>query len=76
MEDIITEPGIDTLPEYRRKDYAFAACAKFLENALSHGYVPIWNCRNDNAASYRLAEKLGYAFLCGLFTVEGVISND
>ncbi|MDR1687236.1 MAG: GNAT family N-acetyltransferase, partial [Clostridiales bacterium] len=27
MEDIITEPGIDTLPEYRRKDYAFAACA-------------------------------------------------
>ena len=75
MEGIITEPGIDTLIPYRNKGYALAVCTKYLQYALSKNEVPIWTCWHNNVASYKLAEKLGYEYLCDLFTVEGVISN-
>jgi hypothetical protein len=69
MEGIITEPGIDTLLEYRCKGYAQAVCAEYLKNSISRNEVPIWTCWHNNDASYKLAEKLGYRWFCDLYTV-------
>jgi len=74
MEGIITEPGIDTLVEYRGRGYAKAACVKYLEFAISQNEVPIWTCYHNNTASYKLAESLGYKWFCDLYTIEGDIS--
>ena len=74
MDDLITEPGIDTLIDYRRRGYAKAACAKYLEFALKQNKVPIWTCGHNNTASYKLAESLGYKWFCDLYTIEGNIS--
>ena len=71
MDDIITEPGIDTLTNYRSKGYAKAACAKYLEYALAQNETPIWTCWHYNMASCKLAEKLGYKHFCELYTIEG-----
>ena len=75
MQEIITEPGIETLPQYKNKGYASAVCIKYLQHALNKNEVPIWTCLNNNAASCKLAEKIGYKHLCDLFTVEGTIAN-
>jgi RimJ/RimL family protein N-acetyltransferase len=72
LEGIITEPGIDTLKDYRNKGYALAACAKYIEVALNKNETPIWTCWHSNIASIKLAEKLGYKWFCDLFTVEGI----
>lgn len=71
IPDIITEPGINTLKEYRRKGYAKAVCAAYIKNALERNKVPIWTCRHDNMASVKLAESLGYLEFAELYTVEG-----
>ena len=71
ISHIITEPGINTLKEYRRKGYAKAACAAFIKNALDIGKVPIWTCRHDNFASLKLAKSLGYLEFAELYMVEG-----
>lgn len=70
MEGIITEPGVNTLAEYRGKGYAKAVCAKYLENAISRNEVPIWTCLHNNIASCKLAEKLGYKWFADLYTVQ------
>lgn len=74
MEGIITEPGVDTLEEYRRKGYAQAVCTEYIKHAISRNEVPIWSCWYNNFASYNLAEKLGYKQFGDLFTLEGTIS--
>lgn len=71
MEKIITEPGIDTLVEFRCKGYAKAVCTEYLKNAIFQNQVPIWTCSYNNVASYKLAEKLGYKWFCDLYTVQG-----
>lgn len=76
IPDIITEPGINTLEEYRRKGYAKAVCAAFIKSATDRGKVPIWSCRHSNLASARLAESLGYLEFAELFTVEGKKGNE
>ena len=78
LPEIITEPGIDTLENYRCKEYARVVCAAYLKHAETSGLVPIWiwTCCHNNAASYRLAESLGFVKLCELFTVEGSISHN
>lgn len=69
MEGIITEPGVNTLAEYRDKGYAKAVCAKYLENAISRNEVPIWTCWYNNIASCKLAEKLGYEWFGDLYSI-------
>jgi len=71
IPDIITEPGINTLTEYRRKGYAKSVCAAFIKNAIKKNKVPIWTCRHDNTASVKLAESLGYLEFAELYTIEG-----
>lgn len=75
IPEAITEPGINTLEEYRGKGYAKKVCAAFIKNAIDSGKVPIWTCRHDNKASVKLAESLGYREFADLYTVEGGKDN-
>lgn len=55
-----TEIGIITVEEKRGQGFAFAACTRLLEEIEKRGLKPIWACDKDNAASFKLAEKLGF----------------
>ena len=54
------EIGIETLSNYRRKGYAYAAAYAVLEKILLRGMVPFWECSSNNAASVSTADKLGF----------------
>ena len=52
--------SIDTLPAYRRQGYA-AQCAAFMIRLMqARGQQPVWAAAEDNPASWRLAQKLGF----------------
>jgi RimJ/RimL family protein N-acetyltransferase len=53
------EIGVETLPRFRGRGYARAACARLIHLCLERGLMPVWSCRTENEGSYRLAESLG-----------------
>lgn len=61
MRDVIVEPGINTLPDYRQRGYATIVVGALLKHLLAVPKVPIWSCAAANIASQRLAESVGYA---------------
>ena len=54
------ELGIETVPEFRGKGFAQAACTALIDFCLENGYEPIWACRLENVGSCKLAERLGF----------------
>ncbi len=54
------EIGIEASEGFRGKGYAFAVCSALIDYCLEHGLEPVWSCRRENDASYRLAQKLGF----------------
>lgn len=54
------ELGIETNPEFRGQGYARLACRVLIRHCLDAGLNPIWSCRTQNEASYRLALSLGF----------------
>jgi RimJ/RimL family protein N-acetyltransferase len=55
------EIGIWSLPEYRRRGLAAITTAASVEHALSGGFVRVgWQCRDDNVASRKTAERVGF----------------
>ncbi|WP_105616319.1 GNAT family N-acetyltransferase [Vallitalea okinawensis] len=52
--------GIETLKEYRKKGYAHILASHFIQDCLEHAILPYWDCSDDNIASRKLAEKLGF----------------
>ncbi len=54
------EIGIETVPEFRGKGLARLACAALIDWCVDNGYEPLWSCRFENTASYRLAQRLGF----------------
>jgi RimJ/RimL family protein N-acetyltransferase len=52
--------AIDTLPEHRRKGYAALCVAHMIRYMLAQGKQPVWQSEEDNPASWRLAQKLGF----------------
>ena len=54
------EMGIETLPAYRGRGYAQAACAALIDYCLAEGLEPVWSCRDANHASIALANRLGF----------------
>lgn len=54
------EIGIETNPDHRGKGHAELAARACIDYCLAHGYDPVWACRKENLASYRLAQKLGF----------------
>lgn len=60
MHNVIVEPGINTLPEYRQRGYATGVVGALLKRLLATDKVPIWSCDAANIASQKLAESVGY----------------
>lgn len=54
------EIGIESAAAYRGQRFAFSACAALIDYCLEHGLEPVWGCRLENEASYKLAQKLGF----------------
>ncbi len=54
------ELGIETNENYRGKGYALYTCSALIDYCLKNDYEPIWACRLENTASYKLAQKLGF----------------
>lgn len=52
------EIEVDTHPEYRRKGFAAACCARLILECLDRGKYPSWDAAN--LESVALAQKLGY----------------
>jgi len=52
--------AIDTLPEYRRKGYAAQCVAHMIRYMQTQGKQPVWQALENNPASWRLAQKLGF----------------
>jgi GNAT superfamily N-acetyltransferase len=52
--------SIDTLPEYRRKGYAALCVTHMIYYMEGQGKQPVWQAVEENPASYRLAQKLGF----------------
>jgi GNAT superfamily N-acetyltransferase len=54
------ELGIETIEEFRGKGFAQYVCSALIDYCLDHGYEPVWSCKFENTASYKLAQKLGF----------------
>lgn len=54
------ELGVETRAAYRGTGLAASACAALIACCLERGLEPVWSCRLDNRASYRLAQRLGF----------------
>jgi RimJ/RimL family protein N-acetyltransferase len=54
------ELGVATVPQFRSQGFATLAAAATLEYCMTQGWTPHWHCWEDNIASQRVAEKLGF----------------
>jgi ribosomal protein S18 acetylase RimI-like enzyme len=52
--------GVATLPEYRGRGFATAAASIVARRLREAGQTPVWSTGEDNSASRRVAEKLGF----------------
>jgi GNAT superfamily N-acetyltransferase len=52
--------GVSTLAPYRGRGYASTAAALVAQQVQADGQSPVWSTGEDNAASKRLAAKLGF----------------
>lgn len=53
--------GVETAENYRGRGLAAAAAKMMIKYAYDVGKSPVWACHCNNAASKRLAEKIGFA---------------
>lgn len=58
-EDML-EIGIETVKKFRGFGFAELTCCKLIEYCLERELIPVWSCRFENTASYKLAQKLGF----------------
>jgi hypothetical protein len=54
------EIGIETVEKYRGSGFAKLTCCKLIDYCLERELIPVWSCRFENTASYKLAQKLGF----------------
>lgn len=60
VTETLWDVSIDTLPEHRQRGYA-ALCSAFLIRYMqTQGQQPVWGAVEENPASWRLAQKLGF----------------
>lgn len=69
LQDLVVEPGINTLPEYRRRGYAKIVGGALLKHLLKTHKVPLWSCSSANVASRKLAESVGYVKFADVITL-------
>ncbi len=56
----LLEIGIETVEKYRGFGFAELTCCKIIDYCLERALIPVWSCRFENTASYKLAQKLGF----------------
>ena len=54
------ELAVATMPSYRGQGYATAVAARSVAFCAEQGLTPHWHCWDDNVASWRVAEKIGF----------------
>lgn len=54
------EIGIETVEKYRGFGFAELTCCKLIDYCIEMDLIPVWSCRFENTASYKLAQKLGF----------------
>lgn len=67
--------GVLTTPAQRGRGFAAAAASRAVTEALAAGRLAQWRCRVGNAASARLASRLGFT-RCGVQTAVALESRD
>jgi RimJ/RimL family protein N-acetyltransferase len=60
VTETLWDVGIDTVAEHRRRGHATAAFRALAAHMAAAGRQPVWGAEDDNAASLRLAAKLGF----------------
>ena len=58
--DLHADIGVSTLEQWREKGFATAAASLVAQEIQARGKVPAWSCGEDNFASLRVAQKLGF----------------
>lgn len=58
--DEMLEIGIETQAQFRGKGLALIVSSHLIDYCLKEGFIPVWSCRLENTASYKLAQKLGF----------------
>ena len=58
--DLHADIGVSTLEAWREKGFSTAAASLVAQEIQARGKVPAWSCGEDNFASLRVAEKLGF----------------
>ncbi len=53
--------NVATEPPYRRQGLATLVSARFVEDTLERGLLPIWDCDDTNAGSMALARRVGFS---------------
>lgn len=59
----IAHVGVVVATRHRRRGYAAAAATAAVSGAIDAGLIAQWRCRKGNAASLRLADRLGFTRL-------------
>lgn len=59
VSDTEASVGVDTMEKYQQRGYATLVCSAFVEHCLLHNLLPTWDADGFNAASIKLAQKLG-----------------
>lgn len=54
------EIGIETADRHRGKGHALRVTCALIDDCLRRGLEPVWACRRENEASFRLAIRLGF----------------
>lgn len=52
--------GVGTDEQWRRRGFATAAASIVARRVQETGRIPVWSCGEDNMASLRVAQKLGF----------------
>ena len=58
--DLHADIGVSTLEAWRKKGFSTAAASLVAQEIQARGKVPAWSCGEDNHASLRVAQKLGF----------------
>lgn len=58
--DLHADIGVSTIEAWREKGFSTAAASLVAQEIQARGKVPAWSCGEDNIASLRVAQKLGF----------------
>jgi RimJ/RimL family protein N-acetyltransferase len=60
VTESLWDVSIDTLAAHRRRGYAALCAAHMIRHMAAQGKEPVWGAVEENPASWRLAEKIGF----------------